>query len=234
MDLFGFIGVSNTAILTTAASVAIVATLISLAIRAIKGTISSSELNQRVDRLEMRLADRADYQSVLQMADTVLNEVSPLAATPVTEMFEASETKRSWFGPKVEPSEVAQNVINDLKDNLEIAAAIARPIQNMHENGAIEVAAERSKAVAETKRLAAGLNTAAWDRHAKSMLTQTVPSYATSLLLENFAHIHALKKSATTLSKKSGIDDLMETLRHSANLLKSAEQSVEAFKQHAA
>ena len=102
MELFGFLGLSNATILVYAAALGV-----SVIVTAEVGRLlrpARRHLDVRVDRLEMRLAASGDYQSLLQSAESLLSDVAPLGVTPVTEMFEASNVKRSWFSAAAEPT----------------------------------------------------------------------------------------------------------------------------------
>ena len=69
-----------------------------------------------------------------------------------------------------------------IKDRIVAAAEIARPIQNMNENGAMEVKGQRRRAGLEAKRLAARLNTGTWDRFGVRLLRGGMPSTSVTLL----------------------------------------------------
>ncbi len=230
MDLFGILGLSNATVLTYAAAVAGGFVVTSAVARMVNGKSGSGQLDQRVDRLEVRLAASGDTHSLLQAAENLLADIVPQGVGPVTEMFEAANLKRSWFSAPVEPSDIAQKVVDDLKDSIEIATGIARPIQNLNENGAMEVRAERRRVGIETKRLAAGLKTETWDRHGAQLLQGGMPGTTVTLLQNFFTHVHALKVAANDQSKSASVNGLMNVLHQSAELLKSAGQNAEEFK----
>lgn len=233
MELFEIFGLSNAAILTYAAAAIGGAVLLSTAARALRSVSGGEKLNNRVNRLEMRLAGGEDYLRVLQMAETLLADVAPNSVAPVTEMFEAANLKRSWFSKRVEPSDIAQRVVDDLQSSIMTAAEIARPIQNMNENGAMEVKAQRRRAGLEAKRLAARLNTGTWDRFGVRLLRGGMPSTTVTLLQGFFLQVHALKTAANEQGKGASVDGLMTVLHLSAELIKSAEQNIEEFKRQA-
>ncbi len=231
MELFGFLGLSNATILVYAAALGV-----SVIVAAEVGRLlrpARRHLDVRVDRLEMRLAASGDYQSLLQSAESLLSDVAPLGVTPVTEMFEASNVKRSRFSAAAEPSDIAQRVVDDLQCCIEVAAAIARPIQNMNDNGAMEVKAQRRRVGQEAKRLSARLNTATWDRHGAKLLSDGMPSTSVTLLQGFFTQVHALKAVANEQGKGTSVDGLMTLLHLSAELLKSAEDNLEEFRRQA-
>ena len=233
MELFEILGLSNTTILTYAAAGIGGAVLLSTAARAMRSVSSGDKLNSRVNRLEMRLAASEDYQPILQMAETLLADMAPNSVAPVTEMFAAANLNRSWFSKSVDPSDIAQRVVDDLQANIVTAAEIARPIQTMNESGAMEVKAQRRRAGQEAKRLAARLNTGTWDRFGVGLLRGGMPSTTVTLLQGFFLQVHALKTAANEQGKGASVDGLMTVLHLSAELIKSAEQNIEEFKRQA-
>jgi hypothetical protein len=234
MELFSFIGLSNAEILAGAAAVTASAVALSFASRLVKGRTSSANMEKRIDRLEVRLAAAQSYQPTLQMADEVLKDVSTHAVAPLISIVEASAAPRSWFSKTEEPTETAAALASDLKDNVELASAIAKPIQNMLDNGAVEIAAERVKLAAETKLLAVQLGSSTWDKHRRTILTAGVPDVMTSRVIDCFTQVQNLKLAASSLAKKPSTDDLIEVLRRSAEVVTAASQSVDAFKHEAA
>jgi hypothetical protein len=232
--LLGLFGLSNETVLTYAAALAGGVFIVGIASRALHNLTKNRGLTNRVDRLELRLASKDDFQPILKMAATLLNEVTPQSVEPVTEMFEAANSKRSWFGKRTEPSDIAQRVVDELKENVETTAEIARPIQSLFENGAIEIRAERNRIVQDVKLLASRLNSTTWDRHSTQLLQGGMPNISVTLMQNFFSQVHGLKSAASGLSKGASIDALRGVLRQSATLLKSAEQSVEELRRLAA
>lgn len=228
MDLFAFAGVSNIEILFGAAMVFAGAATVSLAMRALRGR-GSDALEARVNRLEIRMAAAQAYQPALQMADEVLNRVSTSAVSPVIEMFEALPARRSWFSKSEEPNEIAAILVGDLRDNIEHAAAISRPIRNMLDNGAIEVAAERARLAADCRERAARLGSETWNRHRGAVLTAGMPDTTSSVVIDCFTRIRTLKASVEALGRKPTSDQLIDLLRQSAELVTAAATAHDTF-----
>lgn len=228
MDLFAFAGVSNVEILAGAAVVFAGAATVSLALRALRNR-GGADLDARVNRLEIRMAAAKSYQPALQMADEVLGQVSSSAVAPVIEMFEALPARRSWFSKSEEPTEIAATLVSDLRDNIEHAAAIARPIRNMLDNGAIEVSAERSRLAADCRERAANLGSETWDRHRGAVLTAGMPDVTSSAVIDCFTRIRELKASVDGLGRKPTSDQLIDVLRQSAELVTAAAAAHDTF-----
>jgi hypothetical protein len=163
------------------------------------------------------------------MADEVLRQVSSSAVTPVIEMFEALPARRSWFSKTEEPTEIAATLVGELRDNIEHAAAISRPIRNMLDNGAIEVAAERARLAADTRDRAANLGSETWNRHRGAVLTAGMPDTTSSAVIDCFTRIRTLKASAAALGRKPSSDQLIDLLRQSAELVTAAAAAHDTF-----
>lgn len=230
MELFGVVGLSNVEILTGAAIAVGGAATLSLALRAISGRGNSGDVEKRVGRLEVRMAAAQNYQPTFQLTDEILKGVSSHAEASLTSIVEASAAPRSWFAKAPEPAETANTLVSDLRDNIELATSIAQPIHNMLDNGAAEIVAQRAKLAAQTKTLAAHLGSRTWDKHKNAILGAGIPDTNTSLVIDCFSQIQNLKQAAASLGKKPSIDDLIEVLRRSAEVVTAAARSVDAFK----
>jgi hypothetical protein len=228
MDLFAFAGLSNIEILSGAAVVLAGAATVSLAMRTLRNG-SDKALDARVNRLELRMAAAKTYQPALQMADEVLNQVSTSAVSPVIEMFEGVPTRRGWFSKSEEPTEIAATLVSDLRDNIECAAEISRPIRNMLDNGAIEVSAERARLAADCRERAASLGSETWNRHRGAVLTAGMPDVTASAVIDCFTRIRTLKASVEGLGRKPTSDQLIDVLRQSAELVTAAAAAHDTF-----
>lgn len=232
MELFSFAGVSNAEILMAAGVVLVGAAAISTIARSMGGG-ARAKLAARVDRLEVRLAAAQTYQPALQIADEVLKRVSNGTETAVIELFEATSSRRSWFEKAVEPHEIATNLVSDLRDNIEQATAIARPIHNMIDNGSIEVAPERARLAADAKERAACLGSETWERHGAKLLEAGLPSQKGAALIDCFTRANALKASVNALGRKPSAEQLIDVLRQTAELVTAADQANGLFAEEA-
>jgi len=227
MELFAFIGVSNAEILTGAAVVLGVATAASLAARALRK--DRSGLEDRVERLEMRLAAANALQPVINQADELVRQVSQNAVGPVIEMFEAAPNPRSFFSAGPAPQELAAALAGDLRDNVQIAAAIARPIRNMIENGSMEVSGERSRLAADIRTRADQLGSQVWRTHGRALLAAGVPDRSGEAVFTCFARIRALKASVNALDRRPSPDQMVDVLAAAAGLIEAADQANAVF-----
>lgn len=233
MELFGFLGLSNATILTGAAAAVATAAMVSVVGRALRPASRSSSLDSRVESLEIRMAAASTYQPVLQMADEALRGVSSGATEQVMEMFEAAATTRSFFAKRQSPAEIAEELVNDLRDNIQLAAAIARPIQAMLDNGSIEVVPERARLAADAKEMAAQLGSTTWEKQSASLLTTaSMPSTNASLVIECFAQIGMLKSAVSKLPRKPAADALIEVLDQSVTAIQAAGRAADLFRPH--
>jgi hypothetical protein len=228
MDLFAFVGLSNVEILSGAAVVFAGAATVSLAMRALRNG-GEKALDARVNRLEIRMAAAQTYQPALQMADEVLSQVSTSAVSPVIEMFEGIPARRSWFSKSEEPTEIAATLVSDLRDNIECAAEISRPIRNMLDNGAIEVSAERARLAADCRERAASLGSETWNRHRGAVLTAGMPDVTSAAVIDCFTRIRTLKATVEGLGRKPSSDQLIDVLRQSAELVTAAAAAHDTF-----
>ena len=229
MELFAFAGLSNSAILLTAAATFGCASILSLATRSIAFSQAGS-LDRRIGKLEIRTAASEEYRQVIDMAADILDGVASHATTPVVEMFEDINVNSSWFRKNPDAEQQAHSLLDELKRNIELATAIARPIQNMFENGAIEVKSQRQKLGTETRRTAAAISTKTWDRHGATILASGVPSATVTLMVECFAQVRALKQDALSLSPKSSVNQIIGVLHQSAALLATAGNGVDILR----
>lgn len=227
MELFAFIGISNAEILTGAAAVFALATLCSLAARAFHGT--RRDLEDRVERLEVRLAAANALQPVLNQADELVRQVSRNAVSPVIEMFEDAPRPRSFFSTGAAPEELAAALAGDLRDNVEIAAAIARPIRNMLENGSMEVAAERSRLAADIRTRADNLGSETWRTYRRALLAAGVPNRSGEAVITCFARIRDLKASIDALDRRPSADQMVDVLAAAASVIEAADHANTVF-----
>ena len=228
MELFAFAGLSNATILLTAAAVMGLAAVVSVVLRNL-GLSSGSALANRVDRLEMRTASSGEYRSVISMASDILNGVGAHGAPHVVEMFEYASASNPRFARNINAGEAAFTLVNELKAGITIAAAIARPIQNMVDNGSIEVRAERVRLAGELRKQVAAIRTPTWDRHGAAILAAGVPSTTVSSIVGCFTQVQALKSDALALNRSSSVDAFAGILGQAAGVLASASQTVELF-----
>jgi len=227
MELFAFIGISNAEILTGAAAVFGIAVAFSLAARAFRK--ERSDLEGRVEKLEVRLAAASALQPVLNQAEELVRQVSQNAVGPVIEMFEAAPKPRSFFSSGPASEELAATLASDLRDNVEIAAAIARPIRNMIENGSMEVSAERSRLAADIRTRADALGSQVWRTHGRALLAAGVPNRSGEAVFACFASIRALKASVNALDRRPSPDQLVDVLTAAAGLIEAADHANAVF-----
>lgn len=227
MELFAFIGISNAQILTGAAVVFAVAAAFSLAMRAFRRT--RGDLEDRVERLEVRLAAANALQPVLNQADELVRQVSTNAVNPVIEMFEDAPRPRSFFSSGAAPQELAAALAGDLRDNVEIAAAIARPIRNMIENGSMEVSAERSRLAADIRTRADSLGSQTWQTYRRALLAAGVPNRSGEAVIACFARVRELKASIDALDRRPSADQLVDVLAAAAGLITAADHANAVF-----
>jgi hypothetical protein len=230
MEVFGAFGVSNAMILTAAAGAMGLALLATAAARAVSGFAGQQSLQNRVDRIELRLAAKENYQPVLMAVDALLASAAPINVEPVAEIFEAAVTGRNWFSKRAEPAEIARSVMDDIKSNVELAADIARPIPDMFDDGSIEVAGSRRRVAQVIREKAMGLSTANWDRHQDALMKNGMPTHPATLLQVFFSQTHELKSASAALVKAPSIEGLMDVLRLSASLLQAADDSFEELR----
>lgn len=228
MELFAFAGISNADILLTAAAVMGLAAVVSVVLRNL-GLSSGSELANRVERLELRTASSGEYRAVISMATDILDGVSAHGAPHVVEMFEDASASSARFTRNFNAGEAAYSLVDELKNGITIAAAIARPIQNMVDNGSIEVRAERVRLAGELRKQVAAIRTPTWDRHGASILAAGVPSTTVTTIVGCFTQLHALKSSALALTRTSSVDAYAGILGLAAGVLASASQTVDLF-----
>jgi hypothetical protein len=228
MELFAFAGISNSTILLTAAAVMAIAATISVVLRSL-GLSPRSELANRVDRLEMRTASAGDYRAVISLASDILSGVDTHGAPHIVEMFEEVGTSNARFARRINSGEAAYALLNELKAGIEIAAATARPIQNMIENGSIEIRAERTRLTGDLRKQVAAIRTPTWDRHGATILAAGMPSAMVSTIVTCFGQMNSLKTSALALTRSSSVDAFAGVLSQAATILASARQSVDLF-----
>ena len=227
MELFAFIGISNAEILTGAAAVFAVATASSLAVRAFRRT--RGDLEDRVERLEVRLAAANALQPVLNQADELVRQVSQNAVRPVIEMFEDAPRPRSFFSTGAPPEELAAALASDLRDNVEIAAAIARPIRNMIENGSMEVSAERSRLAADIRTRADNLGSETWKTYRRALLAAGVPNRSGEAVIACFARVKDLKAAIDAMDRRPSADQMVDVLAAAASLIEAADHANTVF-----
>lgn len=230
MELFAVFGISNAQILTAAAGVFAAAALLSVALRALRSTrVSGAET--RVDQLEIRMAAVAHSHAVLQMADEILQQVEASAVTPVAEIFEAAAAPSAsrWFDRRPAPQEIAAALVGELRDNLHHASAIARPIRNVLDNGAVEIAAERQALAADIRERAAALGSPTWNREKATLLAAGVPCSQTEALIACFAQVEALTVAVAAMDRKPTPNQLVEVLRAATGLVAAAGQANAVF-----
>jgi|GEM_PF-1500522 len=227
MELFAFIGISNAEILTGAATVFAIATMFSIAARVVRAT--RRDLEHRVERLEVRLAAANALQPMLNQADELVRQVAQNAVNPVIEMFEDAPRPRSFLSTGAAPEELAATLASDLRDNLEIAAAIARPIRNMIENGSMEVAAERSRLAADIRTRADSLGSDTWRIYRRALLASGVPNRSGEAIITCFARIRDLRVSIAALDRRPSADQMLDVLGAAASLIEAADHANTVF-----
>lgn len=226
MELFAVFGITNAQILMAAAAVFVAAAVLSATVRALRGT-QASGAETRVDQLEIRMAAVAQSHAVLQVADEILQQVDASTVTPVAEIFEAAAAPSAgrWFDRRPAPQEIAAALVGELRDNLHQASAIARPIRNMLDNGAVEIAAERRALASDIRERAAELGAPTWTRNKATLLAAGVPCIQTEALIACFTHVEALSAAVAAMDRKPTPDQLVEVLQAATGLVMAAGQA---------
>jgi len=228
MELFAFAGISNSEILLAAAALMGIAAVSSVVLRNL-GLSSGSDLANRVDRLEMRTASSGEYRAVIAMASDILDGVGAHGAPHVVEMFEDASASNTRLARNINAGEAAFTLVNELKSGISVAAAIARPIQNMVDNGSIEVRAERVRLAGDLRKQVAAIRTPTWSRHGAAILAAGVPSTTVSNIVGCFSQLQAMKTGALALNRNSSVDAFAGLLTQAAGVLASASQTVDLF-----
>lgn len=227
MEVFSVFGISNAEILAAAAVVFALALTISLALRAFRP--AASDVEGRLERLEIRLAAATAVQPIIAQADELGRQVSQNAIAPVIEMFEDAPRPRAFFSAGPAPEELAAALATDLRDNVEVAAAIARPIRNMIDNGSMEVGAERSRLAADIRTRAAALGSQTWSFYGRALLASGVPSRSAEAVFTCFARVRTLRSAINAMERKPSADQLVEVLAAAASLVEAADQANSVF-----
>jgi hypothetical protein len=144
-------------------------------------------------------------------------------------MFEDASASNPRFARNINAGEAAFSLVDELKAGITIAAAVARPIQNMVDNGSIEVRAERVRLAGELRKQVAAIRTPTWDRHGAAILAAGVPSTTVSNIVGCFTQMQALKSGALALNRSSSVDAFAVILTQAAGVLASASHTVELF-----
>jgi hypothetical protein len=227
MELFAIFGISNAEILIGAASALVLALAVSLAVRAIR--TDRSGVTSRVDRLELRLAAAEAVQPILNQADELVRQVSNHAVAPAIELFELAPRRRTFFGSGPLSHELAASLASELRDCLDVAAGMARPIRNMIGNGALEVAAERTKLAAHLREQAGGILSETWKEHRRAILSVGVPTRSVAALVKLFQCLRDLKHAVDKLDRKPSMDQVLDVLAAATRVLEAAEEANEIF-----
>lgn len=227
MELFAIFGISNAEILIAAASVLALAIAVSIAVRAIR--TDRSEVTSRVERLELRLAAAEAVQPILNQAEDLVRHVSENAVAPAIELFDLAPRRRTLFGSGPESHELAASLAMELRDCLDAAAGMARPIRNMIGNGAIEVAAERAKLASGLREQAGALGSGTWKEHRRALLSVGVPTRSVSALVTLFQCLRDLKLAVERLDRKPSLDQVLDVLAAATRVLEAADEANAIF-----
>lgn len=227
MELFSVFGITNLEILTAAAVAFSLAMALSLAVSAFRRT--REDIEGRVEKLEVRLAAASALKPVLNQADELVRQVSQNAVGPVIEMFEEAPRPRSFFSSGPAPEELAAALASDLRDNVEVAAAIARPIRNMIENGSMEVAAERTRLAADIRTRADTLGSRIWRSHGRALLAAGVPNQSGEAVFACFARIRELKAAVNAMDRRPSADQMVDVLAAAGSLVEAANHANTVF-----
>jgi len=227
MELFSVFGISNAEILTAAACVFLMGVVISLAQTAFSR--SRAGIEGRVERLEVRLAAATAARPILNQADDLVREVAHNAVEPAIEIFDQAPRRRTLFGTGPGSHELAAALASELRDNVETAAEIARPIRNMIENGAIEVSAERARLAADLRDKASQLGSATWKEHGRAVLASGVPTRSSEAVITCFMRVRKLRAALNAMGRRPSAEQMLDVLTEAAGLVEDADRANTIF-----
>lgn len=227
MELFSIFGISNAEILMVAGGVLAFALVVSLARHAFGRT--QRQMEDRVERLEVRLAAASAVRPLLNQADDLVRQVAHNAMGPAIEIFDQAPRRRTLFGSGPESQELAATLASELRDNVETAADIARPIRNMIENGAIEVAAERVRLAADLRDKAKTLGAPTWKEHGRAVLASGVPTRSSEAVITCFMRLRQLRAAVNAMGRRPSAEQMLNVLTEAAGLVEAADRANAIF-----
>lgn len=191
-----------------------------IALRAVRpaGAHSLSALASRIDSLEFTLLAVKGYCDAVGAAREVLRDVQRNAGEAIVRTTTAG-TVRRWFRSRPEPSQIAQELADSLKTNIEAAIEIGDAIADIKDPGD----AEELRTVARTvKRAGDRMSTAFWDRYGEAIRESDGPVRLKQCLEDFFDAVGTVKLKAAKLSSAPAFARLVELLKSVIALLEAA------------
>jgi len=179
-----------------------------------------TELDLRVDRLEMRMAAARNLSAVTSALSS-LQSATPLLVEAAPRMLLADARLRSLGTASNEDTDdIARAFGEALQANTVAAVEIARTIIDQGVN--LNDPKDRRRVAEKVRSEARNLSTSFWDRHGELLLSSGLPTNLKDLLRTFFVQVKRLRTAVDDLIKEPSFADLDAVLDHAIHLIDSA------------
>ncbi len=179
-----------------------------------------SELDRRVDRLEMRIAAARNLSAVTNALSS-LQSATPLLVEAAPRMLLADARLRSLGAASNEDTDdIARAFGEALQANTVAAVEIARAIIDQGVN--LNDPKDRRRVAEKVRSEARNLSTSFWDRHGELLLSSGLPTSLKDLLRAFFVQVKRLRTAVDDLIREPSFADLDAVLDHAIHLIDSA------------